>query len=289
VPNIHFAFIALGKLGTGELMIGSDLDVMCVYDIPPEVEEGSEQMMQLIQYYNRLTTRLIHLLSHPTKQGALYEMDTKLRPYGAQGAVAVKLNAFREYYAASAWLVENLALLQARVVYVSEPIKQGLYDALWQAQQIPEPAVQIAENIHEVRRKISEQHFSSNPWDIKYVWGGLMDMQWVLKALIAHHSVKHHLPAYGMSTAEHIDWLYKLSAIDGSQRDMLHEAHELFHTVLNYLRLCHGDALKEDRITEGLKQLLVQVTGTKSFKKLQQELLRLQGQVYHLYQNLAYM
>jgi [glutamine synthetase] adenylyltransferase / [glutamine synthetase]-adenylyl-L-tyrosine phosphorylase len=288
-PEVHFAVIGLGKLGTQELMIGSDVDVMFLYDIPDEEVRDDAEVLALHQYYNRLTARVISLLSHPSKVGELYAVDTKLRPYGAQGAVAVRLESFKGYYAQTAWIVENLALLQGRVVMASPAMRADAEAALADAKVIPAPPSEISENIHDIRKKISEQHYSSNPWDIKYVWGGMMDVQWILKGLLAKHSVTHPLPAHFSDTVGQIHWLLEIHAIDANQQQTLLEAHRVFHTVLSYLRLCHGNVLKEESITEGLRQVLTIVTRMPSYKKLQQHLLRLESQVYHMYQNLAYM
>jgi glutamate-ammonia-ligase adenylyltransferase len=288
-PEVHFAVIGLGKLGTQELMIGSDVDVMFLYDIPNEDTYDEANILVLHQYYNRLTARVINLLSHPSKVGEIYEVDTKLRPYGSQGAVAVRLQSFEDYYAENAWIVENLALLQGRVVFASPAMRADAEKALAEAKVIAAPPSEISENIHEIRKKISEQHYSSNPWDIKYVWGGMMDVQWILKGLLAKHSVQHPLPAHFSDTVGQIHWLLEIHAIDANQQQTLLEAHRVFHTVLSYLRLCHGNVLKEDTITDGLKQVLTAVTGMPSYKKLQQHLLRLEAQIYHMYQNLAYM
>src|SRR5690606_39984406 len=41
-------------------------------------------------YFNRLAQRVTAALSVPTAEGALYEVDTRLRPLGAQGPLAVR-------------------------------------------------------------------------------------------------------------------------------------------------------------------------------------------------------
>ncbi len=287
--HLHFAVIGLGKLGTNELMIGSDLDVMCIYDIALEYISDEEVAANLNQYYNRLTARVIHLLSHPTKSGNLYEMDTKLRPYGAQGAVAVKLDSFRDYYSNSAWVVEHLALVQGRIVYASDAIHNVMQQYLRAAKTIDLPASKLFEHVHEVRKKISAQYYSSNPWDIKYVWGGLMDLQWIVKTLIAKYSKQYPIPDNVNSTNAQLKWLCEQDVLSDRQYKYLHEAHHLMHSTLSYLRLCHGDRLDEQNITEGLQILLYNVAGFRDFAGLKQQLLRLQSQVYHIYQNLAYM
>ncbi|TAE83526.1 MAG: bifunctional [glutamine synthetase] adenylyltransferase/[glutamine synthetase]-adenylyl-L-tyrosine phosphorylase [Alphaproteobacteria bacterium] len=287
-PTLEFACIALGKHGTHELTLGSDLDIMCVYDVPHGADSEGD-VMEYAHYYNRFTTRLMHLLAHPTKYGTLYVMDAKLRPYGAQSSLAVKLESFREYYAASAWLAENMALYQARIIYASAGMETRVRDALYQAHQIPEPAQMIASHIHEIRRKISEQHYSSNPWDIKHVWGGMMDVQWIIKGLLAKHSLQHHLPRDGMTTEEHITWMHEQGIIKEADKMILLESYQLFHTVMMYVRLCHGKELHNEHITEGLKTLLTHATAIKSFTLLHKKLLRLQAQIYHMFKNIAYV
>ncbi len=288
-PDLHFAVIGLGKLGTQELMIGSDLDVMFVYDIPEDGSISESDAIALTQYYNRLTARVINLLGHPVKIGALYEMDTKLRPYGSQGALAVRLDGFQEYYSTSSWLVENLALLQGRIIYASPLIRSEVMDALQDAKKLRAPATEICSNILETREKISQQHRNISTWDIKYSWGGMMDVQWILKGLIGTFSERHTMPHSLNKTSEHIHWLLEIGAIDENQQQLLLEAHGLYHVALSYLRLCHGDALREDHITDGLKQLLSEVTGMENAETLQMHLLRLQDQVHHMFQNLTYM
>jgi glutamate-ammonia-ligase adenylyltransferase len=101
-----FAVIALGKFGGRELAARSDLDLMLVYDAPEGAAGPSE-------FYARLTQRLISALASPTEEGELYEIDTKLRPSGSKGPVAVRLSSFERYYAEEAWTWELQALTRA--------------------------------------------------------------------------------------------------------------------------------------------------------------------------------
>src|SRR5690606_22741558 len=95
--------------GGRELAEGSDLDLMLVYDAPEQAGGAGD-------YYAKLTQRLISALSAPTEEGALYEIDTKLRPSGSKGPVAVRLSSFERYYAEEAWTWEMQALTRLRPV-----------------------------------------------------------------------------------------------------------------------------------------------------------------------------
>jgi [glutamine synthetase] adenylyltransferase / [glutamine synthetase]-adenylyl-L-tyrosine phosphorylase len=285
-PNIKFCLIALGKLGSQSLIIGSDLDVMCIYDMSEEYPAHASISQQ--DYYNRLTARVINLLAYPTKDGALYDMDTQLRPYGNQGAVAVKLDAFSTYYESSSWVVENMALLQARIVHCTELLRPTIELALHKAHKIELPYSKIIANVHDVRKKIHAQHYSSNPWDIKYVWGGMMDIQWILKTLLAKSSTDGEFPEHIYRIHTQIAWLVSKGLLTSKHARTLRKANRLFHTTLSYLRLCHTNMVRDDDMTEGFKALLTEAANMRSFEQLRQRLLRYQSQIYHIIQNLEY-
>ncbi|NPB31570.1 glutamine-synthetase adenylyltransferase, partial [Shigella sonnei] len=52
--------------------------------------------------------------------GPLYEVDTRLRPSGAQGPLVVSLDGFEKYQREDAWTWEHMALTRARPVYGSQ-------------------------------------------------------------------------------------------------------------------------------------------------------------------------
>ena len=77
-------------------------------------------------YYNRLASRVTAALSVGTAAGPLYEVDTRLRPQGAKGMLAVSLAAFAAYQQDEAWTWEHMALTRARVVYGSAKARTKL-------------------------------------------------------------------------------------------------------------------------------------------------------------------
>jgi [glutamine synthetase] adenylyltransferase / [glutamine synthetase]-adenylyl-L-tyrosine phosphorylase len=62
----------------------SDLDLILLYDFEGEdVRSDGARPLGPTQYYARLTQRLVAALSAPTAEGALYEVDMRLRPSAA--------------------------------------------------------------------------------------------------------------------------------------------------------------------------------------------------------------
>ncbi|NJN53148.1 MAG: bifunctional [glutamate--ammonia ligase]-adenylyl-L-tyrosine phosphorylase/[glutamate--ammonia-ligase] adenylyltransferase [Gammaproteobacteria bacterium] len=85
--NRPFAIIGFGKLGGLELAPGSDLDIVFIHDLADE--HG--------RFLSRMVRRLIHVLTAHTHSGALYDVDTRLRPSGRRGTMVSSLAAFAQY------------------------------------------------------------------------------------------------------------------------------------------------------------------------------------------------
>src|SRR5690606_12846306 len=91
------AVVALGKAGSREMSLGSDLDLMTLYNAPGDaVTEGKGWGAETV--YGRFTQRLIAALSAHTAEGGLYEVDMRLRPTGSKGPVSVRLGSMIDYY-----------------------------------------------------------------------------------------------------------------------------------------------------------------------------------------------
>ena len=80
---------------------GSDLDLLVIYDA---VDPSEAQT-----WFTRFTQRLITALSAETGEGALYEVDMRLRPSGRAGPVATSLSSFNRYHSENAWTWEHMA------------------------------------------------------------------------------------------------------------------------------------------------------------------------------------
>lgn len=124
VPGGALSVVAFGKLGSGEKTPTSDMDITFIYDC----EDGAtasdgDKPLAVSQYFARLSQRLINALSAPTAEGALYEVDMRLRPSGNAGPIATSLAAFRQYQESDAWTWEHMALTRARPLTGPEALK----------------------------------------------------------------------------------------------------------------------------------------------------------------------
>lgn len=173
----RFVVLALGKFGGRELAEGSDLDLMLVYDAP----EGASASAS--DFYTKLTQRLISALSAPTEEGALYEIDTKLRPSGSKGPVAVRLSSFERYYAEEAWTWELQALTRLRPVAGAEALGKRTEEIAREALARPRDKAETLREVADMRALMDRERPSRNVWDLKLAPGGFVDIEFIVQAL----------------------------------------------------------------------------------------------------------
>ncbi|MFY8163797.1 MAG: glutamine-synthetase adenylyltransferase, partial [Brevundimonas sp.] len=145
------AVVALGKAGSREMTASSDLDLMTVYDAPPEAVSDGKGWAAGV-FYSRFTQRLIAALSAYTAEGGLYEVDMRLRPGAAKGPVSLRLPAVEDYYATEADTWEFMALTRARVVWTDDPAFGARATAALEAiLRRPRPGVDVAADARRMR------------------------------------------------------------------------------------------------------------------------------------------
>src|SRR3546814_16119389 len=94
VPDSELVILALGRLGGRVLTHASDLDLIYLFTGDHLAESNGPRPLGATTYYNRLAQRVTAAMSVPTAAGKLYDIDTRLRPQGAQGPLVVPLDSF---------------------------------------------------------------------------------------------------------------------------------------------------------------------------------------------------
>ena len=179
LPGGAVAVVALGKAGSGEMTAGSDLDLMTVYDAPPEVVSGTKGWAAGV-FYSRFTQRLIAALSAHTAEGGLYEVDMRLRPGAAKGPVSLRLSAVEDYYATEADTWEFMALTRARVIWTDDPAFGARATAALEAiLRRPRPGVDVAADARRMRDLLARERPGQGGWDFKLAPGGQVDAEFV--------------------------------------------------------------------------------------------------------------
>ena len=272
VPGGAFAVVAMGKLGGREMTAGSDLDLIFVYDAPPEVENSDgAKPLPVIVYYARLAQRFISALTTPTAAGTLYEVDMRLRPTGNKGPVAVSLRSFQRYHAEESWTWERMALTRARVVVAPEPLGREIEAAIRQTLTTAADCEKIVADAREMREKLAQQFPGSNRWDLKFAPGGLVDIEFVAQTLQLC-TASGHPGGLDSNTIEALRKLEAAGALSPADARTLIDAAALEHALTQVLRIAVEGTLDPQAATHGLRALLVRAAGVADFDALEARL-----------------
>jgi glutamate-ammonia-ligase adenylyltransferase len=183
----QFAVIAYGKLGGKELGYGSDLDIVFLYD---DDDERSGEA------YAAFARKLITWLSLRTSAGALYEIDTALRPNGNSGLLVTSMDSFERYQTGrgsnTAWTWEHQAITRARWC-AGQPRLAARFDAVRRAVLCAERDPQaLRQEVVAMRDKVRHATpVRAGRFDLKHSPGGMMDVEFVVQWLVLTYSAVH--------------------------------------------------------------------------------------------------
>lgn len=183
VEGSEMAVLGLGRFGGGMLTHASDLDMIYLFSGTHERESDGARPLGATLYYNRLAQRISAALSVPTAQGPLYEVDTRLRPQGTQGPLAVSIDSFARYQREDAWTWEHMALSRARVIVGSDSVRKSLQLAIDQALARPRDPADLRRDVMTMRAEMALHKPAQGPLDAKLLRGGLVDLEFLVHFL----------------------------------------------------------------------------------------------------------
>jgi glutamate-ammonia-ligase adenylyltransferase len=256
VPDSELVLLAFGRLGGSELTHASDLDLVFLFTGDASRESDGRRPLGATRYYNSLAQRLISALSAPTAAGKLYEVDTRLRPWGAKGLLAVSVDSFLKYQREEAWTWEHMALTRARVVYGSAPVAAALTKQINMVLAAPREPEALRKAVRKMRLEMVTHKPPLGPLDAKLIEGGLVDWEFIVHFLQLHsgQGLSPHLP----------DAVRALVAAGLLALEMV-DAHALLTRLLIALRLIAPDGHYPP---EASRTLIARAAGTDQWDRL---------------------
>jgi glutamate-ammonia-ligase adenylyltransferase len=168
-----WAWIGLGKVGGSALSFGSDLDLLVV-------GEGEKKVQIAVQF-----------LTEERASGSLFKVDFRLRPY-AEGALAVPVKRYAQYYAKEAQGWEVQALCRARVVGGEAKVGSQFWPSVEKSWVAWGKKGKIFAEIREMRERIATERVIKGEEDLHYktTRGGLMDVEFAAQAWQMRHGLR---------------------------------------------------------------------------------------------------
>jgi glutamate-ammonia-ligase adenylyltransferase len=236
----QFAIVAYGKLGGLELGYGSDLDLVFLHDSTGDRQhtDGAKQLDNST-FFVRLTQRIIHILTMSTSSGALYEVDTRLRPSGQSGLLVSSLSAFDRYQREDAWTWEHQALLRGRVVAGSDTIRTAVESLRKRILTQYVHWKTLRDDVVEMRQRMRAElgKGTAELFDIKQDAGGVTDIEFIVQYLVLKEARQQVELLRFSDNIRQLESLAKFGILQDRDADVLAEAYRMYRRRMHHRAL----------------------------------------------------
>jgi glutamate-ammonia-ligase adenylyltransferase len=280
-----FAIIGMGRLGSCEMTLASDLDLILIYDAPPATTSDGARPLPISTYYMRLSQRLIGALTAPTAEGVLYQVDMRLRPSGSSGPIASSLQSFDHYQRESAWTWEHMAMTRARPVAGETGLRRRIAGTINAVLRIPRDPRRLVADVADMRRRIAAEHLQPPPWELKYRRGGLIDVEFIAQYLMLREAAERPQILH-RATADALRALAAAGVLAPAAKRELGAALELLRRVHAVLTLIGENAQRDGNFAEPDAVTLARSAGAVDFNHLVRDITAATTNVRRWYERL---
>ncbi len=261
--------LAMGKFGSGEMTVSSDLDLIVVYDVGSAEKSDGPRPLYVAQYFARFTQALVSAMTVQTAHGAMYKVDMRLRPSGQKGPAAVALSGFATYQLHEAWTWEHLALCRARVVAGPEALAKDVMHAVAQALGRPQDIGKVLADVRDMRQRLADANFEaeSDSWEVKLGRGRMLDIEMMLQTgLVLHYRPDCRAPLAMLDALENDGWIGRN---DGA---FLKQVLRKLSAFQQFARLGYDGVFEPSKAGKGMMNLLCRALEVADAQALQSEL-----------------
>ena len=236
--DARLAVVGLGKMGGSALGYASDIELMFVYG-----DQGTTTGPQRIgnrEYYDRLVQETVNRIS--AKRAGIFEVDLRLRPYGAAGPRAVSLESFARYYGpgGEALAYERLALIRLRAVAGDRELGARLErlrdELVYRTGAIP------LDEVHRMRRRQVAEYDAESRLNAKFSPGALVDVEYAVQMLQVRYGAER-AALRTPSVHRALEELAQAGILAQLEAEQVGAAYDFYRRLINALRILRGSAL----------------------------------------------
>jgi glutamate-ammonia-ligase adenylyltransferase len=235
--------LAMGKLGGREPNYHSDLDLIFVYEADGTTRSprASRQLETTTNqhFFSQLGQRIIKVVTHMGPFGRLYELDSRLRPTGKSGLLAVSLDELGRYFSEGrGQLWERQALCKARPIFGTPEARQRAMQVVHRCITVRPWSGESADAIRHMRMRLQE---TASPYNLKRGPGGTVDIEFTVQMLQlkwANRFPKVLTPG----TLDAIRELQSAGCLEGGDGDYLSRSYRFLRSIESGLRLMNTTA-----------------------------------------------
>jgi glutamate-ammonia-ligase adenylyltransferase len=264
----YLQVIAMGKLGGGELNVSSDIDVVFAY--PEDGATDGAKSISSHEFFTRLARKIIAALAEVTADGFVFRVDTRLRPYGDSGPLAVSLDMLEEYFTTQGREWERYAWVKARTIAgnASAQLDAVVVPFVYR-RHLDYSVIASLRSLHtQIRQEVQKREIADN---IKLGPGGIREIEFLVQVF--------QIIRGGREPALRVRPTLKALALLGERQILPLPAVEELRQAYRYLRnLEHRLQYLDDQQTQTLprsdedRALIAQMMGCADYAALRREL-----------------
>ena len=266
-----FCVMALGKLGSKELNYSSDIDLLFLFSRDGNTSgQGSRGACTNKQYFIKLAELVVKLVGEQTGEGAAYRVDTRLRPHGRVGALAISEAEAIKYYRKSARMWEKQVLIRSRAAAGDESLFQSFFGQVEKNVFVADESIEEAlTNVRLSKEKIDLEKASKNGFDVKLGRGGIREIEFIAQALqLAFGGNDSWLRA--PHTLVSLSRLADRKLISEEQLTELFEAYDFLRRLEHTVQMEHGLQTHLIPDDDSKRELIARRMGVESLDTLDQ-------------------
>jgi glutamate-ammonia-ligase adenylyltransferase len=238
-----FCVIGLGKLGGQELNMGSDVDLLFVWQGAGSTQ-GGRKSLPAAEYYAQLSRMLIRLIDEATNDGQVWPVDMRLRPGGASAAITLSLDATLDHYLEYGQTWERAMLLKARHVAGDADLAAALLHGLMPFKFRRYLDYTTVTALVEMKRRIDHVQGSADigsGFDVKRGYGGIREIEFTVQAMQLLHGGRNIALRQYCNTLEALHALQQASVVAVDEANSLRQSYIFWRRVEHGIQARHGE------------------------------------------------
>ncbi|MES0371968.1 MAG: bifunctional [glutamate--ammonia ligase]-adenylyl-L-tyrosine phosphorylase/[glutamate--ammonia-ligase] adenylyltransferase [Mariprofundaceae bacterium] len=243
----HFTIIGLGKLGGVELNLGSDVDILFIWDVPSKTAStttsGGRQAVAPQEYYQHLSRMIIKLMGEHSVGGIVWPVDMRLRPGGDGSAICLNLDATLDHYCDYGQTWERAMLVKAAPVAGDLDLGQAFIEGVRPFIYRRYLDYTTVQALAKMKQRIDAQgnlHEISEGFDVKRGRGGIREIEFFIQSLQLLHGGRNP-DLRSQPSMQSLTRLCEHGVIQPEDRESLEAAYRFWREVEHAIQSRKGE------------------------------------------------
>jgi len=243
ICNGRFGVIGLGKLGGMELNLGSDVDILFIWDSEDSATDGGRKAISPQEYYQHLSRTVIKLMSEHSIGGQVWPVDMRLRPGGDGAAICLNLDATLDHYCNYGQTWERAMLIKAAPVAGNATLGREFLDGVRPFIYRRYLDYTTVQALAKMKQRIDAQgslHAIGEGFDVKRGRGGIREIEFFIQSMQLLHGGRNS-ELQIQPSMQALDRLCELGFIRSEDQEMLRAAYRFWRSVEHAIQSRKGE------------------------------------------------